>query len=343
MQAPATGEVRLPIVALTMGDVAGIGPELIVKVLSEDTVRSICRPIVIGDPGIFAAVAAPLSAPIHVRVIDNPADARGRSGELDVVAANGVDVREVQPGAVDARAGAAAVRCLEIAVELAMHGAVDGIVSAPLSKQAVHLAGYRFSDELELLASLSGGERPVLFGLAGSIWTVAIALHVPLRKVSSLVTEDRVLSHIELLHTHLSITLSREPSLVVAALNPHAGEGGAFGREEIDAIGPAVDAARASGIDVRGPLPADTIFPIALRAGDDGVVCMYHDQMNIFRKLQDLSECATFFSGLPVPVATTAHGTAFDLAGRGAADPSSLLLAIRHTARSSRRPAVRAQ
>jgi 4-hydroxythreonine-4-phosphate dehydrogenase len=228
--------------------------------------------------------------------------------------------------------GQAAAVCLRTAFELAMGGRVQGIISAPLNKEAFHRAGYPHRDELSYAAELTHSPETCIMGVMRSIWTVAVTEHVPFREILNAIRKERVLWHILKMNDVLLCTGLARPRVAVAALNVHGGEGGLFGREEIDEIAPAIQAARERGIDVQGPVPADAVFVRALAGLSDGVVCMYHDQANIARKLQPRSESATVFAGLPVPCGTTAHGTAFDIAGRGVADPGSMQAALRYTA-----------
>jgi 4-hydroxythreonine-4-phosphate dehydrogenase len=315
-----------PRIAVTMGDPAGIGPELIAATLADDAVHDRCRPLVIGDADVIRAGIAAIHAPIEVHEVAEPSAAVYGAGRVNVLTPPGADVADHAWGRLTVEAGAAALAALTAAAALP----VDGIVSAPLNKEALRLAGMRQSDELGLLAELTGSAETALIGVLPSLWTICVTSHVPLRQVPDLVTEASVLNAIEALAGALGAVRTR-PRLAVAALNPHAGEGGHLGREELDELRPAVTAAQARGIDVVGPLPADTVFPRALAEAIDGVVCMYHDQANIARKLNPLESQATLYLGLPVPVATTAHGTAFDRAGTGTASPDSLRAALEVT------------
>jgi 4-hydroxythreonine-4-phosphate dehydrogenase len=321
-----------PIVALTMGDPAGIGPELIVKVLSEQSVYERCHPFVIGAPRVMSAISAAIGAELSFRPIEDPGAARFSPGEVDLLSPPGLELGEVAWGVLDPAMGRAAALCLQQAFELAMAGRVDGVVSAPLNKEAFHLAGYDYLDDLAYLAALTGSEHTYMMGvMAGRIWTVSITEHIPFREIVDAVTRARVRWYIVEMNDVLVRAGIAAPRIAVAALNVHGGEGGLFGREEIDEIAPAIGDARARGFDVRGPVPADTVFVRALDGEFDGVVCMYHDQANIARKLQPTESRCTLYIGLPVSCGTTTHGTAFDKAGQGVADPGSLRAALRYT------------
>jgi 4-hydroxythreonine-4-phosphate dehydrogenase len=246
-------------------------------------------------------------------------------------------VEEWAFGQVDPAAADAAMRCLRHAFELALEGRVHGVVSTTLHKEAFHLAGYDYADELVYLAELTHTAETCMLGVAAGIWTIAVTGHVPFRAIPDLITCERVLDTIRTLNGTLVHLGLGAPRIGVAALNVHAGEGGLYGREELDEIGPALARARAQGIEAHGPVSADAVFARALAGDFEGVVFMYHDQANIARKLQPRAGAATVFVGLPVPCATTAHGTGFDIAGRGIADPGSFEAALRVTAQLARR------
>ncbi len=324
-----------PIIAITMGDPAGIGPELIVKVLSQSETYEMCRPLVVGDPSVMREAVEIVGTDLAFEPISSPAEARFAPPRVDVLRPEGVRIDRIPRGQVDPAMGQAAALCLRKAFELAMAGEVHGVISAPLNKEAFHLAGYDYMDELAYLADFTGSADAFILGVVDSLWTVAVTEHVPFRQIAGLITKDRVLRYIERMHEALVRVGIKHPRIAVAALNVHAGEGGLFGREEIDEIGPAIEEAQRRGIDAQGPFPADTLFLTAMDQGYDGVVCMYHDQANIARKLLARRSGATLFMGLPVVCGTTAHGTAFDIAGRGIAEPGSLAMALKYTARLS--------
>ena len=328
-----------PVIAITMGDAAGIGPELIVKVLSQEAVWEACLPFVVGDPEVMREAYDIGRGDLRFRGIETLSEAAFSRAEIDVLSPKGLRIDDVPRGKVDSAMGRAAALCLQRAFELAMDGAVQGVVSAPLNKEAFHLAGYRYTDEVAYLADLTESEGVFILGVISGarrpIWTVTVTEHIPFRDIIDLVKRDRVLRTISRMDTILKAAGPAGSRIGVAALNVHAGEGGLFGREEIDEIAPAIEEARRQGISVEGPIPADAIFVRALAGDFGGVVCMYHDQANIARKLQPRQEGATLFMGLPVPCGTTAHGTAFDIAGQGIADPGSLEAALRYTVRLS--------
>ena len=250
----------------------------------------------------------------------------------NIVQPQGVSILRFSWGKLEPALGRAAALCLEEAIKLAQAGMIDGIVSAPLNKEAFHLAGYDYPDELAWMSEVTHSKEPFVMGLMGTIWTVAVTEHVPFSSIAGLIKKERVLRYIRLLDAAIKKIGLPKARIAVAALNVHAGEGGLLGREEIEEIGPAVQEARGQDIDASGPHAADTVFVNATDGLFDGVVCMYHDQANIARKLYARRSGATFLMGLPFPCGTTAHGTAFDIAGRGIADPGSLREALKYTA-----------
>lgn len=315
--------------ALTVGDVTGVGPELVAMSLSKPAPGAMCRPVVIGPYRVVVQRAAAVGAAVTFREITDISSARFEPGLVDVLQPYGAPLTsELPAGQVDVNAGMLAGKCLETAFQLAEEGSVQGVVGAPINKEAFRLAGYHYLDEIEFLADLTNSPAPRLFGLLDGLWTTCTTLHLPFRDVAASVTRARVLEAIASLYEALMRNTARPVRIAVAALNPHNGEGGLLGREELDEIAPAIEDARALGIDATGPYPADTVFPRAMASKMEGVVCMYHDQANIARKLRGFENSASAVLGLPAPYATTAHGTAYDLVGTGTADPSSLLAAL---------------
>ena len=324
---------KTPLIAIVMGDPVGIGPEIIIKLLDADEWHDRCRPFVIGDVAVMRANAAALDSRLQFRAIDEPAAAAFSPGTIDVMNPPGFALGELPASAVNAKSGEAAGRYLQLAYELAGQSQVDGVVMAPMNKESFRLAGYDYFDELEFLGEITGSGEPFILGAAGPIWAVAVTEHIPFKDIVAHITRARVLRYIKHLHAVLSKLGFEQPRIAVAALNPHGGEGGLFGREEIDEITPAIHDAHRDDIDAAGPVPADIVFKLALDGDFDGVVCMYLDQMNIARKLQPRAEIATLWMGLPVIGATTAHGTAFDIAGKGIADAGSLRAALEYAIR----------
>ena len=319
---------RKPTIAIAMGDPAGIGPELIVKILASEPWHARCRPFIIGDLDLLRATAERLRSELAFQPVASFPEARFERSAIEVLNPPGFVLGPAPPPEVNPLLGEAAARYLALAYELATAGQVDGVVMAPMNKESFRAAGYDYFDELQYLAEITGSAQPFILGAAGPIWAVAVTEHIPFAHIVRCIKRERILRYINHLDDVLRKLGYEEPRIAVAALNPHGGEGGLFGRDEIDEIAPAVADAQRDDIRAAGPVPADIVFKRALDGDFDGIVCMYHDQMNIARKLQPRGDIATLWLGLPVIGATTAHGTAFDIAGRGIADPGSLRAAL---------------
>ncbi|MBN1642786.1 MAG: 4-hydroxythreonine-4-phosphate dehydrogenase PdxA [Anaerolineae bacterium] len=328
-----------PVIAIAMGDPAGIGPELVVKVLDDSEVYARCRPFVVGAVEVLEAIRGVVGLDLRFRAIADLGQARYAPRVVDVLRPPDLDLPPVVWGKLDPAMGRAAAQCLRTAFELAMADQVQGVVAAPLNKEAFHLAGYDYLDDLRYLADLTGSTETYMMGVVqDAVWTVSITEHIPFRQIADAVVRERVAWHIAEMDRVLRQAGFERPRIAVAALNVHGGEGGLYGREEIDEIAPAIAEAQGQGITVTGPVPADTVYVRALAGEFDGVVSMYHDQANIARKLQPLDKRATLYMGLPVICGTTTHGTAFDKAGRGIAAPGSLRAALKYTVRLARAP-----
>jgi 4-hydroxythreonine-4-phosphate dehydrogenase len=325
------GTVRgLPVLAITMGDAAGIGPEIIVKALARKEVRAACLPVVIGD---IASMKAAL--PFHpgpeapeLRRIRDPAELRGAGPAVIPVIQPGKPLTGVSPGVLSAEAGRGAVEFIRAAVGLAKEGKAAGIVTAPLNKEAMHRAGFMYPGHTELLAESFGVTGFSLVLSARGIFLFHVTTHLSLHDAIGRITKERVLTQIRLAGT-LARVLGRggEP-VAVAGLNPHAGENGLFGREEIERIAPACEEARKLGFTVEGPLPADVLFPRMARGRYRFCIAMYHDQGHAVFKSLYFDEGVNVTVGLPVIRTSVDHGTAFDIAGKGAASEESLVTAI---------------
>jgi 4-hydroxythreonine-4-phosphate dehydrogenase len=318
-----------PIIAITMGDPAGVGPEVTAKALAVESVWACCRPLVVGDAGVLKRAIALAATPLSPHPIANVTQARFDPATPDVLDLHNVDPVTLQPGQVSAAAGRAAVDYIERAVELAQADLVDGIATGPINKAALQAAGVPHIGHTELLAALTGEERVTTMLATTGLRVVHVTRHTPMREVATLITRERVLETIRLTHAGLQGLGISSPRLAVAALNPHAGDEGLLGSEEIETIGPAVEAARAEGINVRGPIAADSVFFRAIRGEFDAVVAMYHDQGHIPIKTHGFERSVTVTLGLPIVRTSVDHGTAFDIAWQGVANAESMVEAIR--------------
>jgi 4-hydroxythreonine-4-phosphate dehydrogenase len=318
-----------PAVAVTMGDPAGISPEIVARALAEPAVRTACRPVVVGDPRILFRAMELVKGGLVVRTVASPQGAGSDPGTLDVIPAGQVPPDILKPGTLDARWGEAAAACCRKAVELAKAGDVAGITSAPFNKEAFHLAGYQAMDDMTYYEECFAKGVAYQVGEVAGIWTTPVTFHVAFRAIPDLITQEAVLAKIRSLAKVLKAAQVHPAKIGVVALNVHCGEGGMFGREELDVIGPAIQQAQAEGFNVAGPLPPDSAFPLALRGDYQGLVLMYHDQANIGRKIIGRDQPGvSLFLGMPVPVVTTPHGTAYDVAWKGIAKHTMLARAI---------------
>jgi 4-phospho-D-threonate 3-dehydrogenase / 4-phospho-D-erythronate 3-dehydrogenase len=334
----------LPLLGLTMGDPAGIGPEIVLKALMDPATFRFCRPVVVGNAGVMRAAASDLDLPVEIAAIDRPAAARFAPGTACVVE-TGAGLRgRVRQGAISAQAGDLAYHAIVRAIELALRDEVDGVVTAPIHKEALHAAGHPFPGHTEIFAHHTGSRHVAMMLIEGDLRIVHVSTHVSLRDACDLVTAERVAAVIRLLHDGCGAFGIERPRLAVAGLNPHASDGGLFGREEAEQIVPAIEECVAEGILVEGPIPADTMFSKAIGGHFDGCVAMYHDQGHIPFKVKGFSwDRATqrwldvrgvnVTLGIPIIRTSVDHGTAFDIAGRGLASHTSLLNAIEGAAR----------
>lgn len=318
-----------PLLALTMGDPAGIGPEVILAALRHPEVYRMCRPLVVGDARILARAAEWLPQPaLAIVPVDAPADGRYEPGSVDVLDLEDVDPADCPVGVVSAAAGNAAVEAVFRACDMAMAGEVDGVVTAPLNKAAMNLAGHHFAGHTELLAERTGAGKVSMLLVGPQLKVVHVSTHVSLSEAIRRVTPERVLEVIQIAAEACRQLGIERPRIAVAGLNPHAGEGGLFGEDEIERIVPAIEAARAMGLDVSDPQPPDTVFLRATKGVYDIVVAMYHDQGHIPMKVLAFDSGVNVSVGLPIVRTSVDHGTAFDIAGRGIASEESMLAAI---------------
>ena len=316
----------LPRLALTQGDPCGIGPEIIVKSLP--ALRQLpARWLILGDPAVFEREAARLGMAANWHTVDELSAADPQAAV--VLLRTGPSVSDLPAGQVDARAGMSAWQCIERAIALALYGQVAGICTAPIHKEALAAAGCPFPGHTEMLAAGCGIDDFGMMLATPELRTVLVSIHVSLRRAIESVTVERELRTIELAHRALQGFGIAQPRIAVAGLNPHAGEGGLFGHEDAQIIAPAVAEARARGLDVTGPLAGDTVFMRARRGEFDVVVAQYHDQGLIPIKLMGIEQGVNITVGLPFVRTSPDHGTAFDIAGQGRADPASLLEACR--------------
>jgi 4-hydroxythreonine-4-phosphate dehydrogenase len=318
-----------PLIGLTMGDPAGIGPEVVVKAMAEAAVYAGCRPLAIGDAATFERAVRRLGLDLVIHRVDEPSAGLYQLGTLDVLQATTGDLSGLVPGQVQPAAGKAAAECVIRATELALAGKIDALATAPLNKDALNQAGYHYPGHTELLADLTGTQDFSLTLIAGKLRVTHVTTHVSMRRALDLVDRSRVLRIIRLSDRFCRLLGVASPRVAVAGFNCHAGENGLFGTEEIDQIRPAIADARAEGIDASGPWPGDTIFFRASKGEFDVVVAMYHDQGHIPVKMLGFEAGVNTTAGLPIIRTSVDHGTAFDIAWTGRASHGSMVEAVR--------------
>jgi len=319
-----------PTVALTLGDPAGIGSELIAKLLARPDVIENAQVVLVGDAWLWEEGQAIAGVSIAARTVGDFEQVRlSPEGSPLFLPVESVCPGEVPRSTVSAAGGASVLKVLEICLDAASAGLIDAICFAPLNKHSMKMSGMKFADELHFVAHhLKISSAVCEFNTLGNLWTSRVTSHVPFKDVVLYLTKDRILDAVKSLYDALRLAGFEHPRVAVAALNPHAGEGGACGREEIDIIAPAVQEANAQGYPVAGPFPADTIFLKARDGQYDGVVTMYHDQGQIAVKLLGFERGVTIHGGLPFPVTTPAHGTAFDISGQNKANVEATVQAF---------------
>lgn len=318
----------MPLIAITMGDPAGIGPEIIVKALNSTQIHTLCRPIVIGDGSVIDKTIHSLNSRMKLNPIRSINEVTGKSDRIDLIDLHNLDAHNVIPGEIASIYGKAAFEYVEEGARLAWEGNVDALVTAPVNKKAAQLAGLTDVGHLEFLARLTGTSDYATMLISGPLRVVHHTTHYSLSKACSLVTREGISSRLKLIDRSLRQWGISHPSIAVAALNPHAGEEGMLGMEEINEISPAIMDAQETGIDARGPYPADTVFIRCIRGEFDVVLAMYHDQGHIPVKVYGFEKSVSIALGLPFIRTSVDHGTAFDIAGKGIADSHSLEEAI---------------
>ena len=319
-----------PVLGIGLGEAAGIGPEIVAKSCASGALQNYCRPVLIGDYRILKSGMEVANVDFDIAKVTDAGTLPEGSDSVCIYDLELTDWEGVKTGELNGTSGRAAIAGVFKGLDLCRQGTVDGFVFAPLNKAAVKAGGYDFEDDLSLINAYLGwdkhyGEINVINGL----WTTRATSHIPIKDISHHLSVQGIVKAVELADTTMKRAGIEGPRIAVAALNPHGGEAGTCGREEIEIIAPAVKIAAGKGADALGPFPADTIFTRAFRGDFDAVVTMYHDQGQIALKLNHFSEGVTVAGGFPYAITTPAHGSAFDIAGKGIADPHAFELAVK--------------
>lgn len=336
-----------PILAITMGDPAGIGPEIVVRSLSRKETYEKCRPIVTGDAGVMKEAVRLLGLDLEVNAVDKVEDAKFQYGVIDVLDLKCVDLSSFRFGEVQSQCGNAAFLSIRKAIDLALANEVDGTVTAPLNKEALNLAGHHYDGHTEIYATFTGTKKYAMMLADENIRVIHVSTHVPLRKACDLVKTERVIEVAELIYDACRQLGIENPLIGIAGLNPHSSENGMFGFEEKEEIIPAIEELRSRGFNVDGPVPPDSIFAKAKCGKYDACVAMYHDQGHIPLKMcafnwnketgkMEAASGVNITLGLPIIRVSVDHGTAFDVAGKGIASDDAMMMSIDYATRMAK-------
>jgi 4-hydroxythreonine-4-phosphate dehydrogenase len=330
---------NLPVIGITMGDPASIGPEIAVKALLDPNIYKICKPVIIGDAGVFKQIIDLLQLPVTINSVQQVAEAKFEYGIIDVFDLQNVQINKLQHGIIDPMCGEASFQAVEKVIALALQGVLDATVTGPINKKSINEAGHHFAGHTEIYAQLTNTKKYAMLLVEDHLRVIHVSTHVSLRQACDLVKKERILEVTDLLHQGLISLGAGNKKIGIAGLNPHAGDSGLFGTEDDMEILPAVLEARRLGFDVEGPVPPDTLFAKAATGYYGGVVAMYHDQGHIPFKLagfkwnkeknqMDSVKGVNITLGLPVIRTSVDHGTAFEIAGKGIASADAMVLAI---------------
>ncbi|NUN71372.1 MAG: 4-hydroxythreonine-4-phosphate dehydrogenase PdxA [Bacteroidetes bacterium] len=317
-----------PRIGITIGDFNGIGPEVVLKSITAPKIRKAVQPVLIGSYALFSYYAKLLKIDITLTEVSSPRDAV-KAGEVPVITVHPATVKSLQVGKNSPDAGVCAGMAVEQAIKFCLDGSIDAMVTAPVSKEALHFAGYNFPGQTEMLAMLTRSERVTMMLLSSTMRVALATVHIPIKKVSESLFTDRIVEKLETVHASLSKDLGiKNPSIAVLGLNPHAGENGAIGTEEREVIIPAIKKAVEKNIRAFGPFPADGFFASKAYEQYDAILAMYHDQGLIPLKMSGFDEGVNYSAGLRIIRTSPDHGTAFDIAGKNIASPGSTIAAI---------------
>lgn len=318
-----------PFIGIPMGDPAGIGPEIVLKALKNDKLFEICRPVVVGDIGVLKRIDQLVKSGCVLNAIKEPSEGKFQPGIIDVISLGNIDAERLEYGKVQAEAGRAAYEYIKRVTELAMERKITAIATTPINKEAIKVAKVDFIGHTEMLAGLTGTNDPLTMFQVYNMRVFFLSRHVSLRKACDIVTKERLVDYISRCDIALKKLGISNGTIAVAGLNPHNGEHGLFGDDESREVEPAIKEAQGKGIPVVGPVPADSVFYLALKGRYDAVLSLYHDQGHIATKTVDFERTISLTIGMPFLRTSVDHGTAFDIAGKGIAGSVSMEEAIR--------------
>lgn len=318
-----------PIVAIPIGDPAGIGPEITVKALADQEVHNAARCVVVGDKGVIENALGFSGIHLEVKIIDHPEEGDYKKGTINLINLNNIDMDALRIGEIQAMTGKAAFEYIERATHLCLDGEANALATTTINKESLRLAEVPFIGHTEIIGSLTGAKHPLTMFQVRNLRVFFLSRHVSLREACDLVTVENIVPFIDQCIEALKTLGVTDPKIAIAGLNPHSGEHGLFGWEEVEAVIPAVDIAQKKGIDIEGPIGADSVFHMALKGKYDAVLSLYHDQGHIATKMVDFERTISITAGMPILRTSVDHGTALDIAGKGIASPVSLIEAIR--------------
>lgn len=318
-----------PIIAIPMGDAAGIGPEITVRALADKMIQEIARCVVVGDKDVLEDAIRVSGVDLRINCIEEPEDGNYTPGVLNLIDLDNIDMNTLKIGEIQAMTGQAAYEYIKKATELCLERKADVLSTTAINKESLKLAGVPYIGHTEIVGALTGTKNPLTMFQVRNLRVFFLTRHVSLRKACDLVTKDSLLTFIDDCVKALEVLGVDNPKIAVAGLNPHSGEHGLFGTEEVDHVIPAVREAKARGIDIEGPIGADSVFYQALNGRYDAVLSLYHDQGHIATKMVDFERTISITNGMPILRTSVDHGTALDIAGKGIASPVSMIEAIR--------------
>lgn len=313
-----------PIIAIPMGDPAGIGPEITIKSLTKEEIYNVCKPLIIGDQAVLEKAIEIVHADVKINKVNKPSEGKYEFGTVDVIDLDNIDMDELKYGEVSVQGGQGAFEYIKNAVELALADEVQALATTPINKESLKAAEVPYIGHTEMLEDLAGTDDPLTMFEVRGMRIFFLTRHLSLKDAIGQMTKERVYDYLIRCDKALQRLGVEERRFAVAGLNPHSGEGGLFGHEEVDEIGPGIEKAKAAGIDVVGPVPADSVFFQALNGKYDAVLSLYHDQGHIAAKMTDFHRTVSITNGLPFLRTSVDHGTAFDIAGKNIAESISM-------------------